>query len=107
MTTASKLPKWLALVIVVPMLTACVESRQPNYSSPERARSDWDRPRPDWNRPPPGRPDRPHKPEQGGFCTREYRPVCGQRGPQVQTFSNACEAQNSGFRVVSPSECRR
>lgn len=78
-------------------------------------RPDWDRPgRPDWDRP--GRPDRPDwdrpgnpgRPQPGGnFCTREYRPVCGQNGRRIQTFSNACEARNAGANVISSGECRR
>lgn len=64
-----------------------------------------DRPdRPDWDRP--GRPDRPDRPEQG-FCTREYRPVCGQNRGRTRTFPNACEARNAGFGVISSGECRR
>ncbi len=55
------------------------------------------------------RPQRPApRPAQpGGICTREYRPVCGQRGSQVRTFPNACEAGNSGFRIISQGACRR
>jgi hypothetical protein len=66
-------------------------------------RPDWDRPtrpdRPDW-----GRPDRP-----GGerACTREYRPVCAQRGGRTQTFPNICEAGNAGYAVIGQGECRR
>jgi hypothetical protein len=63
-------------------------------------------PRPPRPEPPrPGRPDRPDRP--GGVCTREYAPVCAQRGRQTQTFPNACEARNGGFRVISPGECGR
>lgn len=40
-------------------------------------------------------------------CTREYDPVCGERRGRRQTFSNACEARNDGFRVVARGECRR
>ncbi|MGK6312427.1 Kazal-type serine protease inhibitor family protein [Neorhizobium sp. DT-125] len=89
---------------------------RPDWGGPGRPdRPDWGGPgrpdRPDWGGPGrpdrPDRPDRPGRPEQSGACTREYRPVCGQRGPQTQTFPNACEAANSGFRVVSPGECRR
>lgn len=40
-------------------------------------------------------------------CTREYRPVCGARGGDLQTFANACEARESGYRVAGPGECRR
>jgi hypothetical protein len=65
-------------------------------------------PRPDRPmRPAPSRPDpsRPQRPD--GICTREYRPVCGERGRQMQTFPNACEAGNAGFRIVGGGECRR
>ncbi len=48
-----------------------------------------------WNRPP----------QQA--CTMDYRPVCGQRGGDRQTFSNACQAEAGGYRVVSQGECRR
>lgn len=41
-----------------------------------------------------------------GFCTREYVPVCARRGERYQTFSNSCLARESGFRIVSPGECR-
>ncbi|PLU24221.1 hypothetical protein BMJ31_13270, partial [Sinorhizobium medicae] len=40
-------------------------------------------------------------------CTREFSPVCGQRGPRRQTFPNSCIARAEGFRVVAPGECRR
>jgi hypothetical protein len=39
------------------------------------------------------------------FCTREYRPVCGQRGGALRTFPNACEADSAGFRVVDQGAC--
>lgn len=39
------------------------------------------------------------------FCTREYRPVCGQRGGTLRTFPNACEADSAGFRVVDQGQC--
>lgn len=52
-------------------------------------------------RPPPPRPDRP------AMCTREYAPVCGQRGNDRRTFGNACMARVDGYRVVSGGECRR
>lgn len=39
------------------------------------------------------------------FCTREYRPVCGQRGGSLRTFPNACEADSAGFRVVDQGSC--
>lgn len=39
------------------------------------------------------------------FCTREYRPVCAQRGGALRTFPNACEADSAGFRVVDRGPC--
>ncbi len=56
------------------------------------------RPRPPITEPPPPPPR---------ACTREYAPVCAERGNQTRTFSNACEARSGGFRVVSRGECRR
>lgn len=38
-------------------------------------------------------------------CTREYRPVCGQRGGTLRTFPNGCEADSAGFRVVDQGPC--
>ncbi|WP_162246995.1 Kazal-type serine protease inhibitor domain-containing protein [Rhizobium sp. Root1220] len=58
-------------------------------------------------RPPRPEPSRPEPDRPGGVCTREYRPVCGQRGPQIRTFPNACEAHNDGFRVIGEGECHR
>lgn len=65
--------------------------------------------RPDWstgpgspNRPGPGRPPRP---DGERACTREFAPVCGVRGRSERTFSNACEAGNSGYRIVSNRPC--
>lgn len=40
-------------------------------------------------------------------CTREYQPVCARRGGDRQTFSNACSAEASGYRVIGYGECRR
>lgn len=51
-------------------------------------------------RPPPPRPDRP------AMCTREYAPVCGQRGNDSRTFGNACMARADGYRIVGQGECR-
>lgn len=58
--------------------------------------------------PPPPRPPRPPRPwpEPGPqACTREYRPVCAQRGRSLQTFGNACEADRAGFRIVDRGPC--
>lgn len=48
--------------------------------------------------PPPGR--RP------GICTREYRPVCGQRGFERKTFGNSCEAKANDYSVIYQGQCR-
>jgi len=55
-----------------------------------------------WRPPVPPRP----APPQSQACTREFRPVCGQRGNTLQTFPNACEAGRANFRVAHPGECR-
>lgn len=39
------------------------------------------------------------------ICTREYAPVCGQRGNRQQTFSNACMARASGFAIAHRGQC--
>ena len=52
------------------------------------------------NRPPP-RPDEP------SFCTREYDPVCAERGRDRRTFGNACMARADGYRIIDQGECRR
>lgn len=56
-------------------------------------------------------PDRPRPgpgPRPGPeFCTREYDPVCGERRGDRETFSNACEADRAGYRIVRRGECRR
>jgi Kazal-type serine protease inhibitor domain len=41
-----------------------------------------------------------------GICTREYRPVCGVRYGERQTFPNACTAEDEGYRIVQRGECR-
>lgn len=50
---------------------------------------------------PPGPPPGP-----GPICTREYAPVCGERRGIQRTFSNDCEADASGYRVIYGGECR-
>jgi hypothetical protein len=139
-------PKKLALLFLIPMLSACTADVDPGYSRPPP------RPRPpqpqmctleyapvcgqrgprtqtfgnacqarssgfqiigrgECRRPepiaPPPRPEPPRPDRPGGACTREYSPVCGQRGPQMRTFPNACEADNSGFRIVGQGQCRQ
>lgn len=42
-----------------------------------------------------------------GFCTREFRPVCAGRFGEQRTFSNACLADRSGWRIIHRGECRR
>ncbi|EBV3599988.1 protease inhibitor [Salmonella enterica subsp. enterica serovar Virchow] len=50
---------------------------------------------------------RPRPPRPGPVaCTMEYNPVCGIRGGERRTFSNACTARASGFRISAPGECR-
>lgn len=147
-----KTSPWLALIALIPLLSACTVDVSPGYSRPpprprppgpqmctmeyapvcgERrgrlqtfgnacearnrgfmivGRGECRRepprfPPPELGRP--GRPERPDRPERpSGICTREYAPVCGQRGRQTQTFPNACEAGNAGFRVISGGACR-
>jgi Kazal-type serine protease inhibitor domain len=50
-------------------------------------------------RPGPG-PDRP------GICSRDYNPVCAQRGGERKTFVNGCIADSRGFDVIYRGECR-
>jgi hypothetical protein len=52
-------------------------------------------------RPPPSRPTPPPI-----ACTREYMPVCAQRGGQRRTFGNACMARAEGFSILGDGECR-
>jgi len=53
-------------------------------------------------------PDRP-PPGPGGppICTREYDPVCAERGRDRRTFGNACMARAEGYRIAERGECRR
>ncbi|AYD01665.1 Kazal-type serine protease inhibitor domain-containing protein [Neorhizobium sp. NCHU2750] len=74
----------LPLLILLPVLSACVEDGPPSG--------------PGGYRPPP----RP----QPQMCTMDYRPVCGERGGRFETFGNACQADARGFRIVSSGECR-
>lgn len=41
-----------------------------------------------------------------GFCTREYRPVCGIRNGRQRTYSNACVARRAGARIIGQGQCR-
>jgi len=53
------------------------------------------------------RGDRPGGlPDGTRACTREYAPVCGERGRSRQTFANACEARSSGYSIVGRGECQ-
>jgi hypothetical protein len=40
-------------------------------------------------------------------CTREYDPVCAQRGNSRRTFSNSCLADRAGYRIIHGNECKR
>jgi len=53
----------------------------------------------------PDRPDRPGGPDEPRMCTQQYAPVCARRGNSVQSFGNACEAGNAGFRVIGEGRC--
>jgi hypothetical protein len=76
----------LPLLVLLPMLSACVEGGPPSG---------------------PGGYYPPPRPEPGPqMCTMEYRPVCGERGGRFETFGNSCQARARGFRVASPGECR-
>lgn len=55
---------------------------------------------------PGNRPERPGRDRPDRACTREYAPVCGERGRTRQTFANACEARSSGYDIVGRGECR-
>lgn len=55
-----------------------------------------------------GGPPRPGPgPGPGPMCTREYAPVCAERGRDRETFPNACMARTRGYDVAHPGECRR
>ncbi len=48
---------------------------------------------------------RPPKPAFPAGCSREYRPVCGERNGVQRTFSNKCEGLARGFRLLYDSVC--
>lgn len=52
-----------------------------------------------------GRP-MPPRPDRGPICTREYAPVCGERGRDHRTFSNSCLARAEGYRITDMRQCR-
>ena len=54
----------------------------------------------------PGGGYRPLPPERPQFCSRQYDPVCATRGGDRQTFPNACQAEESGYRILRDGECR-
>ena len=47
-----------------------------------------------------------YNPRPPQLCTREYAPVCGERGRDRQTFANACEARASGYDILGRGECQ-
>ncbi len=55
----------------------------------------------------PGPIYRPPVGDGPSVCTREYAPVCGERGRDRQTFGNSCIARSEGFRVVGNGPCQR
>ena len=59
-----------------------------------------------WRPTPPPQTRPGTRPDQRA-CTREFRPVCGQRGNRMQTFPNACEADRANFRVISRGQCEQ
>ncbi|WP_105384122.1 Kazal-type serine protease inhibitor family protein [Neorhizobium alkalisoli] len=78
--------KTWALALLLPVLSSCVEAGPgPGGGPPPRP---WPEPRPQ-------------------MCTMEYRPVCGERGGRLETFGNACQARERGFRIVGTGECSR
>lgn len=61
-------------------------------------------PRPQPPAPPPPPPPPPAPPPPAGACDG-YKPVCGIRGAQYQTFANICALQGSGFQFVMQGAC--
>jgi hypothetical protein len=39
-------------------------------------------------------------------CPKTLDPVCARRGSDVRTFANDCRADEAGFQVMYPGECR-
>ncbi|MDW5313390.1 Kazal-type serine protease inhibitor domain-containing protein [Rhizobium sp. PL01] len=55
---------------------------------------------------PGGRPYPRPEPSNPQMCTMQYDPVCGERGNNRRTFSNACQARADGYRITGRGECR-
>ncbi|MBN9044841.1 MAG: protease inhibitor [Rhizobiales bacterium] len=92
-------------------LAGCVADGGPGYHGPGpipgQKPDRWQDHRPPRHRGPEshwGGAGRP-RPRPGGVCTMEYLPVCGQRGPDRQTFPNRCAAENAGYRVLGRGQC--
>ena len=47
----------------------------------------------------------PTQPPLKFACTREYKPVCGEKDGKVQTFGNRCMAEAQDFTVKSEGPC--
>ena len=41
-----------------------------------------------------------------GFCTLEWKPVCGKANGWRHTYSNACWAKSFKARIVHPGPCK-
>ena len=106
MFSLNGLGRKLALLLLIPMLSACVDGStrgRPNgYYPPQRPWPGASAPGgPEYGRPRPG----PGPGQQ--MCTMDYRPVCGERDGRLETFSNSCQAGQRGYRIVSAGECRQ
>ncbi|MGU3398299.1 Kazal-type serine protease inhibitor family protein [Brucellaceae bacterium D45D] len=44
--------------------------------------------------------------EKTAICTREYRPVCAQKGSEDRSFANRCTAESAGYRVLRDGQCQ-